>query len=254
MEHFDWCFKVWKVAAAWEETTVHIQDSASGFDCITVYNYCFFVEFSTGWISTMPNLYVRWEQNMWTHWCSYFSMLKCWTWKQCYPFSFMWSIFDKLSPSRCKETVSTEFFCCLFRCLCCFCFFQGPKSRKTKNYWHFQFLKILYIYISVLCVFHLLYWNLRFVDDVTCKCTDSLCCPTEHQYQPVSFICRFTAKKDPILSSLRATEASSYQPSEPVTTQELQSPARHHFFSVSLSTEVTKESLKNGCPIKLSSV
>lgn len=170
----------------------------------------------------------------------------------------MWSIFDKLSPSQCKETVSTDFFCCLFRCLCCFCFFQGPKSRKTKNYWHLDpFLKILYI--SVLCVFHLLYWNLRVVEGVTCKCTDSLCCPTEHQYQPVSFICsffRFTAKKDPILSSLRATEASSYQPSEPVTTQELQSPARHLLLSFFVNRShqgVTEEWLSHKVIFSLSS-
>lgn len=94
---------------------------------------------------------------------------------------------------------------------------------------------------------------LRVVAGVTCSCTNSLCCPAEHQYQPASSICSFfrVTAKDPILSSLMATEVSWYEPSEPVTTQERKSPERHHFFSASLSTKVTEESLKNDCRHKV---
>lgn len=103
-------FKVWKVATVWEGTTPWNKDG---------------------------------NENTWTHWCSYFSALKRWSWKQRYTFLFMWSIFDKLSPLRCKETVSSEFLVAFFfRCLCCFRFFRGHKSRKTKNFGHLDpFLK-----------------------------------------------------------------------------------------------------------------
>lgn len=155
--------------------------------------------------------------------------------------------------------------CCLLKV---FCFFRGPKGRKkqtkmrlisTSIYIPFVELlpdtnRSLTVSSLILGVFHLVYWNLRIIRGVTCTCTNNWCCPTKHRYQPVSFICSFfrVTAKDPVLSSLTATEESSYLPSGPVTTQELQSPERHNFFSVSLSTDVTKESVKDDCPNKFS--
>lgn len=73
---------------------------------------------------------------------------------------------------------------------------------------------------------------------VTCTCTSIWCCPTAHKYQAVSLSCSFfrVTLKVPILSSLIASEESSKLPSASVSRQELQSPFRHHFFTLCLST------------------
>lgn len=73
---------------------------------------------------------------------------------------------------------------------------------------------------------------------VTCTCTAIWCCPTAHKYQAVSLSCSFfrVTVKALILSSLIASEESSKLPSASVSRQELQSPFRHHFFTLCLST------------------
>lgn len=76
------------------------------------------------------------------------------------------------------------------------------------------------------------------VRGVTSTCTDICCCPTKHKYQAASLSCSFfrVTWKVLILSSLMATAESSKLPSASVRRQELQSPLRHHFFTLALPT------------------
>lgn len=72
----------------------------------------------------------------------------------------------------------------------------------------------------------------------TSTCTAIWCCPTTHVYQASSLSRSFfrVTLKVLILSSLMATEESSKPPRPSVCRQELQSPLRHHFFTLALST------------------
>lgn len=76
------------------------------------------------------------------------------------------------------------------------------------------------------------------VRGVTSTCTPIWCCPATHKYQAASLSCSFfrVTRKVLILSSLMATEESSKLPSPSVSRQELQSPLRHHFFTLALPT------------------